>query len=86
MLVELEIDGELAVRIEAPPSGLWGDGPASVYERIEVRPGEHALTARLRDSNREKGWDYSATRSMTLEPGRNYTITFHAATGGFAFR
>ena len=86
MIVELEIDGRQVVRLEAPPSGLWGDGPASVYERLAVEPGEHTITARLRDSGRDEGWDYTHTQQVTLQPGRNFTITFHAATGGFAFR
>lgn len=86
MIVELEIDGALVAQIEAPPSGLWGDGPASVYERIEVRPGEHTVVARMRDSNRDEGWDYIGSRQVKLEPGRYFTITFQAATGGFTFR
>ena len=36
LLVRLELDGSLIAEIEAPPSGLWNDGPASVYRRIEV--------------------------------------------------
>jgi hypothetical protein len=86
MIVELEIDGVLVARIEAPPSGLWGDGPASVYERIEVPPGEHTILARMRDSKRDEGWDYVDSRQVMLQPGRYFTITFQAATGGFAFR
>ena len=86
LLLELEIDGDLVTRIEAPPSGLWSDGPASVYERIEVEAGAHMITVRLRDSARESGWDYVHTDSVILEPGRYFTITFRAAAGEFSFR
>ena len=55
LTVELEIDGEIVANIEASPSGLWGDGPASIYERFEAEPGRHTITARLRDSNRTEG-------------------------------
>ena len=86
LFVELGIDGELVRSIKAPPSGLWGDGPASVYERIEFEPGEHMLSVRMRDSRRETGWDYTHTEQVTLRPGRYLTIRFQATTGRFVIR
>ena len=47
--VELDIDGEPAARVEAPPSGLSGDGPSAVYRRLTVPAGERRITVRLRD-------------------------------------
>jgi len=84
--VEIDIDGAVVGRITAPPSGLWNDGPASVYERFEVEPGTHTVTARLRDSNRTDGWDYTHTETVNLAAGRYFTVTFRAETGGFSFR
>lgn len=84
--VELEIDGQVVVSRKVPPSGLWGDGAASVYERFEVEPGEHTLTARLVDTNRAEGWDYTHTETVTLQAGRYFTVTFRPETGGFNFR
>lgn len=84
--VELEIDGARALLVTAAPSGLWNDGPASVYERLDVAPGTHRVTVRLRDSARQQGWDYERTESVTLSPGRYFTISFRAETGGFGFR
>ena len=86
LLVELDIDGETVRRIEASPSGLWGDGPASIYERVEFEPGDHAVTVRMRDSRRSSGWDYTHTEQVTLRPGHYFTITFQAGTGRFEFR
>ena len=86
LLVELDIDGALVARVEARPSGLWDDGPASIYERFAVAPGRHVLTARLRDSARTDGWDYTLSEAVTLEAGRYFTVTFRAETGGFEFR
>ena len=86
LTVRLEIDGELLAEIEAAPSGLWKDGPASVYERFEVEPGRHRITAKLRQSARPAGWDYAHSEDVTLVAGRYFTITFRAATGGFRFR
>ena len=86
LTIELEIDGVIVFRDEPRPSGLWNDGPASVYERIEVAPGSHTITARLRDSRRDTGWDYSHSDEVVLRSGRYFTITFRAETGGFRYR
>ncbi len=86
LTVELDVDGETVLRVTAAPSGLWNDGPASVYERIEIDPGPHTITARLRDSARHEGWDYEHTETVVLEPARYFTVTFRAETGGFAYR
>jgi len=84
--VELEIDGEIAVTLQVPPSGLWNDGNASVYERFEIAAGEHEVTARLRDTDRIDGWDYTHTETVNLEAGRYFTVRFRPETGGFNFR
>lgn len=86
LTIEIDIDGSNTVRIEAQPSGLWGDGPASVYERFNVVPGKHRITARLRDSTRTEGWDYTYSEDVELEPGRYFTISFKPETGGFKYR
>jgi hypothetical protein len=86
LTLELEIDGEIVASIEAPPSGLWNDGPASIYERFEAEPGVHTITARLRDSNRSEGWDYTRTEEVSIDAGRYFTVTFRAEAGGFSFR
>jgi hypothetical protein len=86
LTIELEIDGVVVFRDEPQPSGMWGDGPASVYERFDVAPGPHIVTVRLRDTAREDGWDYMHSDEMVLLPGRYFTITFRAETGGFRYR
>lgn len=84
--IQLEIDAHIVVDLEAPPSGMWGDGPASVYQRFDVAPGPHRVTARLRDTARSDGWDYSQTKMMVFVSGRYVSVTFRANAGGFAFR
>lgn len=86
LTVELQIDDETVARIVAAPSGLWNDGPASIYERFEVPPGPHRVVARLRDSKRADGWDYVHAQDVMLPAGRYFTITFRAESGGFSFR
>ena len=84
--IEVDVDGETVIGLTAEPSGLWSDGPASVYERMAIAAGTHTISVRLRDSARESGWDYEQTESVDLSPGRYLTITFRADNGGFAFR
>ena len=86
LTIELEIDGLIVYRGLARPSGLWSDGPASVYERFDVDAGVHTITARLRDTRRDEGWDYTHSEQVRLTPQRYFTITFRAETGGFRFR
>jgi len=86
LVVELDVDGTTVLSVAAVPSGLWSDGPASVYERLAINSGAHTITARLRDSARETGWDYEYSEEVDLVPGRYFTITFRAENGGFAFR
>lgn len=86
LTVELEIDGEVVFHRQAQPSGLWNDGPAAVYERFDIEAGVHTITARLRDTQRQDGWDYVHTEQAQLEPRRYFTVTFRAETGGFRFR
>ncbi len=83
---ELEADGEIVLSLRVPPSGLWGDGPASIYERFDLSPGSHRITARLRDTGRTAGWDYEFSDTVTLRAGRYFVVTFHAENGGFRFR
>lgn len=86
LTVELEIDGDTITTLQAAPFGIWNDGPSSVYQRFDLHPGRHRVVARLRDTAREDGWDYSKTEDIDIEAGRYMTITFKAETGGFIFR
>ena len=86
LILELDIDGETVLSLTAEASGLWNDGPASIYERFDVAPGEHVIAARLRDTARPAGWDWEKTATVDLQPGRYFTVTFKPETGGFNFR
>ncbi len=86
MTVELEIDGVITLRVDAVPSGVWKDGPASVYERLDIEAGVHRVTARLRDTGRSDGWDYTDTQEVELRAGRYFVVTFRPEAGGFSFR
>jgi hypothetical protein len=86
LAIELDVDGKIVMAMQAAPSGLWGDGPASIYQRFEIPPGRYQVSARLRDSERADGWDYTLTNDVDLVAGRYMTITFRAENGGFEFK
>ena len=86
LVLEMDIDGERMYSLIAEPSGLWGDGAASIYERFNVDPGPHTVSVRMRDTARTEGWDYERSGDIVLEPGRYFTVTFSATTEGFDFR
>ncbi len=48
-----------------------------------MAPGRHLVTARLRDSRRQEGFDYEHEQSVELSAGQNLVIDFRADTGGF---
>jgi hypothetical protein len=84
--IELDIDGQNVLSMQAQPTGLWGDGPASIYQRFDLPPGQYRMEVRLRDTARTEGWDYTLVEDVTLTAGRYLTITFRAENGGFKIR
>lgn len=84
VIVELELDGALLLHAILPPSGLSGDGSASVYRRFVIPAGEHRLSARLSDNARGE-FNYRAEQTLSLKPAQVVVVEFHAA-GGFQFR
>lgn len=83
LLVELELNGEQIYRASLPPSGLAGDGASTVYQEFPVPAGRHTLVARLRDSRREEGFDWTMERTIEVSPRENMVLDFQAETGGF---
>ena len=86
LAIELDVDGQRLLAMQAAPSGIWGDGPASVYQRFDLPPGQYQLAVRLRDTARADGWDYTLVEDVNLTAGRYLTITFRAENGGFKIR
>ena len=84
--VQLSLNGELLYDELLQATGLSKDGPARTYQKLIVPAGGHTITARLRDSKREEGFDYEATHQAVLEPFQNLAVDFRADAGGFNFR
>ncbi len=84
LYIELSFDGELLYRGGARPTGLWKDGPASIYGKFPAAPGEGVLTVRMRDSGRETGFDYERSDRITLAQRQNFVVDY-TALSGFGF-
>lgn len=65
VVVRLEIDGEERLRKTYPPTGLWSDGPAYVYEKFTLPPGVHDVGLRVE----EVGGRTETIRSERLDFG-----------------
>lgn len=59
-----------------PPSGIWADGKASIYKRIEVESGPHQLFVGINDSGDDTSFDYEQSALVDLPPGRNLVVQF----------
>ena len=83
--VELAISGDVIYRDLLQPTGLSSDGASQVYQSFVVEPGRHEIVARLRDSDRETGFDEESRATVALAAGQRLVIDFRADMGGFLF-
>lgn len=80
LTIEVDVDGQLAHRQVAQPSGLSNDGAAVVYRRLEVPAGKHHIDVRMKDNARSEGFDYTRTEEVDLAPAEILVVDFDAAT------
>jgi len=84
LYIELLFDGELLFSGSARPTGLWNDGPASIYGKFPAPPGEGTLTIRMRDSGSEGEFDMEREARVELRPQQNFVIDY-TTLNGFSF-
>ena len=82
--VALDIDGRRQFDAEVPPSGIAGDGPSRVHERIVLPVGTHSVAVRMRDRPGEE-FNWEAERMVKIAPAANRVIDFRPEGGGFVF-
>ena len=68
------------------PSGIWSDGKANIYKRVEIDAGIHDLFVAMNDSGGNKSFDYENAAQMDITPGRNVVIRFDPEVGQFTIR
>lgn len=84
--IEVDIDGLLAHRETAQPSGLSRDGAAAIYQRLAIPAGAHRIAVRLKDDVRSPGFDYTHEETVTLAPAEILVIDFDPATHRITLR
>ena len=82
--VELDMDGKLLYRIDAPPAGLNRDGAATVYRRLAIPAGRHQFRARLADGP-DGEFRFTGESAVELAPGQVLVVDFAADGSGFVF-
>jgi hypothetical protein len=80
IVVELDVDGVLAYRHSARPSGLSRDGASSVYHRLVLDAGQHRVAVRMKDDARSAGFDHVREATVMLAPAQILVIDFDTAT------
>tara|TARA_R110002096_G_scaffold112543_12_gene245113 strand:+ start:4080 stop:4634 length:555 start_codon:yes stop_codon:yes gene_type:complete len=86
VIVELDIDGEPAARVEAAPSGLSRDGASAIYRRLPVVAGERLIGVRLNDDARDERFGYTLEQRVTLAPAQVLVIDFDGERGGITLQ
>ncbi len=84
--LELSLDGQTILSSLAQPSGLYRDGPASIYDKFEVTPGKHFLIVKMRDSGIVDGFDYIQEIEIELDPAQNFVVNFDSAEKVFRLK
>ena len=84
--VELRSGDETLYADTLPPSGIWSDGKASIYQRIEVAAGVHDIFIGMNDSGGVGTFDASGSARVELVPGRNLVIQYDENTAQFLIR
>jgi len=84
--VELKSGERMLYQDTLPPSGIWADGKASIYQRIEVATGRHEVFIGMNDSGGSDDFDTTTSASVDMRPGRNLVIQFDEETEQFLIR
>jgi hypothetical protein len=84
--VELRSGGNTLYHDTLAASGIWSDGKASIYQRIEVAAGRHEVFVGMNDSGGSDSFDSTNSVAVDMTPGRNLVIQFDEATEQFLIR
>ena len=84
--VELRSGGSTLYQDTLLPSGIWADGKASIYQRIEVPAGRHEVFVGMNDSGGSDDFDSTNSASVDMRPGRNLVIQFDEEAEQFLIR
>ena len=81
LLVELVLDDILLHSGHEIPTGIWSDGPANVYKKFAVPPGQHRLVVRMNGSGKTQEFDFIYSGDIELQENQNFLIGFDRIKG-----
>jgi hypothetical protein len=84
--VRLTMDGQTLYEAALAPTGLWSDGKATAYQRLEVSAGTHEFGVRMNDSGVPGQVDFENTATINVQPGQNLVVFFDPASRQFRFK
>lgn len=82
--VELQVDGEVAIRDIFDAPGIYQDQSVDVYRNVKVPHGEHRLSVWMNDDVNVDGPTYRFERTVNLQPAQRFVVTFDANKNGFS--
>jgi ferredoxin/coenzyme F420-reducing hydrogenase delta subunit len=68
------------------PTGLWKDGSANVYQRLQVEPGPQQLFIGMNESGLPGAFDYSLEKEVSLKEGDHLVVEFDESQKTFVFK
>ncbi|HEC16167.1 MAG TPA: hypothetical protein ENI99_06290 [Sedimenticola sp.] len=86
VIVRLIMDGKPILDMTVNPPGAFKDQGIDIYRSIPIPAGKHHFVAKLKDSVREKDFNYVGEKVVDLAPADLLFIDFHAQMGGFLFK
>ncbi len=84
--IELRSGDDVLYEDVLPPSGIWSDGKANIYQRQFIDAGVHDLFVGMNDGGGDAGFDYEETVRLDIKPGRNVVVRFDLESGQFTIR
>lgn len=76
IVVDLLLNGELAIKEVAHAPGLYSDQGVSLYRSVKVPAGEHLLRVSMNDNVRVEGPTFTHEQTVSIEPGRMLVVDF----------
>jgi ferredoxin/coenzyme F420-reducing hydrogenase delta subunit len=68
------------------PTGLWKDGSANVYQRLQLESGPRRLFIGMNENGLPGSFDYSLEKEVNLETGTHLVVEFDETQQTFVFR
>jgi hypothetical protein len=85
ILLELDVDGDLAYSEVLQARGIHNDGRASAYHRMTVPAGEIRVDVRLKDHIEAEDFHFEGSHQIDLAPAQVLVIDFDEQQGRFVF-